>query len=60
MEALGELIGFIMTALAFAMFAFIIYICCNIWIKNDNVLWFIRFVLIILWVIASFAIGFPY
>ena len=58
METLMNLFGFVMITLGFGFIAYIIYIPFATRIKNPDVLWFVRSVLIILWVIASFAIGF--
>ena len=57
---MGEWIGFIMATLAFGLLAFIIYAGFNLITQKDDVLWFVRGVLILLWIVASFAVGFPY
>ena len=58
MELFMVLFKFVMTALGGGIVLFILYIPFAERIKNPDVLWFIRFGLIGIWIIASFAIGF--
>ena len=53
MESLGHLLMVTMSGLGFAILAYLLYLPCSMYIKNDELKYCIRILLVVLWFIAT-------